>query len=123
MQAITGPWPSLIREVLSQVLGENGFDGYLEWGHSRGRDFHCLTSIAYLVDKYPKPINPGVPQLERWLQDSRPVPPKFRDSLFETFRIFVLLARDKKLSKCFQTPTRVSPVEFVMSGQHYHFIC
>jgi hypothetical protein len=116
MQSINGAWPSLIREVLDEALGENGFDGYLEWGHGRGRDFHCLTSVAYLIDKHPTHTNPSVQQLEKWLQNTRPVPPKFRGNLFETFRIFVLLARDKKLTKCFQTPTRVSPVEFVMIG-------
>src|ERR1700722_612840 len=120
MQAITGEWPNLIREIQNQVLGEGGFEGYLEWGHARGRDFQCLTSIAYLIDKYPKQTTPGVAQLEKWLQDAKPVPSKFRDGLFNTFRIFVSLARDKKLNTPFRKPTRVSPIEFVMIGLLIH---
>ncbi|EGN97364.1 hypothetical protein SERLA73DRAFT_184045, partial [Serpula lacrymans var. lacrymans S7.3] len=116
MQAITGPWPSLIREISIKALGDGGFEGYLEWGHARGRDFQCLASIAYLIDKLPKHTAPGAPQLEKWLQETRPVPPEFREDLVDTFRIFVALARDKRWSASLNRPTRVSPIEFVMIG-------
>jgi hypothetical protein len=116
MQAITGHWPTFIREIQSEILGEDGFEGYLDWGHARGRDFQCLASIAYLASKYPVHSHPAAQQLERWLQDLDPIPETLHARLSVTFRVFVTLVRDKTLRAPFQQPTRVSPVEFVMIG-------
>jgi hypothetical protein len=113
MQAITGPWPSLIRDIQEDMLGESGFGGHLDWGHARGRDFQCVTSIAYLVDK-PKAAMPGAQQLEKWLQDKDPVPPRFRHEIFDTFRVFGELVRAFKST--FHKPSKLAPVEFVMIG-------
>ncbi|KAG1878967.1 hypothetical protein F4604DRAFT_1755235 [Suillus subluteus] len=96
MQAIVGPWPTIIREIQSQVLGEDGFQGYLDWGHARGRDFQCVASIGYLIENHPKPT--------------------LREDLLDTFRVFLVLARDQKYSRSLNKPTRVSPIEFVMIG-------
>lgn len=117
MQAITGPWPTLIRDIQQELLGESGFDGQLDWGHARGRDFQCLTSIVYLIDK-PKASIPGAPQLEKWLQETDPVPAKFRHEIFDTFRIFGKLVR--KFGSTFHKPTKVAPVEFVIIGVLIH---
>ncbi|KAH7886787.1 hypothetical protein F5I97DRAFT_1050037 [Phlebopus sp. FC_14] len=116
LQAIVGPWSTIIREIQSQVLGEEGFEGYLDWGHARGRDFQCLATIGYLIENHPKHTVPGTKTLEKWLLKSNPIPPKLRADLHETFRIFVVLAREKKYSVSLNRPTRVSPIEFVMIG-------
>lgn len=116
MQAIVGPWPTVIREIQSQVLGEDGFQGYLDWGHARGRDFQCVASIGYLIENHPKPTVPSAPTLEKWLLKSDPVSPKLREDLLDTFRVFLVLARDQKYSRSLNKPTRVSPIEFVMIG-------
>lgn len=116
MQAIVGPWPTVIREIQSQVLGEDGFQGYLDWGHARGRDFQCLASIGYLIENHPKPTVPAAPALEKWLLKNEPVSPKLREDLLDTFRVFLTLARDQKYSGSLNKPTRVSPIEFVMIG-------
>ncbi|KAG2155215.1 uncharacterized protein EDB93DRAFT_91098 [Suillus bovinus] len=116
MQAIVGPWPTVIREIQSQVLGEDGFQGYLDWGHARGRDFQCVASIGYLIENHPKPTVPSAPTLEKWLLKSDPVSPKLREDLLDTFRVFLILARDQKYSRSLNKPTRVSPIEFVMIG-------
>ncbi|KAG2113577.1 uncharacterized protein F5147DRAFT_571425 [Suillus discolor] len=116
MQAIVGPWPTIIREIQSQVLGEDGFHGYLDWGHARGRDFQCVASIGYLIENHPKPAVPSAPTLEKWLLKSDPVSPKLREDLLDTFRVFLTLARDQKYSRSLNKPTRVSPIEFVMIG-------
>ncbi|KIK82235.1 hypothetical protein PAXRUDRAFT_724082 [Paxillus rubicundulus Ve08.2h10] len=116
LQAIVGPWSTVIREIQSQVLGEEGFEGYLDWGHARGRDFQCLATIGYLIEFHPKSTVPGTKALERWLQRTNTVSSKLRADLHETFRIFLTLARDKKYSGSLNRPTRVSPIEFVMIG-------
>lgn len=116
MQAIVGPWPTIIREIQSQILGEDGFQGYLDWGHARGRDFQCMASIGYLIENHPKHTVPSAPMLEKWLLKSDPVPPKLREDLLDTFRVFLVLARDQKYSRSLNKPTRVSPIEFVMIG-------
>ena len=116
LQAIAGPWSTVIREIQNQVLGEEGFEGYLDWGHARGRDFQCLATIGYLIENHPKTTIPGPKTLEKWLQRTQPVSTQLRIDLHETFRIFVTLARDKKYSGSLNRPTRVSPIEFVMIG-------
>ncbi|KAG9312705.1 hypothetical protein JVU11DRAFT_7128 [Chiua virens] len=116
LQAIAGPWSTTIREIQNHALGEEGFQGYLDWGHARGRDFQCLATIGYLIENHPKTTVPGTKALEKWLQRTEPVPARLRADLHETFRIFVTLARDKKYSGSLNRPTRVSPIEFVMIG-------
>ncbi|KAI9462076.1 hypothetical protein HD554DRAFT_2027739, partial [Boletus coccyginus] len=116
LQALVGPWSTVIREIQNQVLGEEGFEGYLDWGHARGRDFQCLATIGYLIENHPKTATPGTKTLEKWLQKTQPVSTQLRVDLHETFRIFVTLARDKKYSGSLNKPTRVSPIEFVMLG-------
>lgn len=116
LQALVGPWSTVIREIQNQVLGEEGFDGYLDWGHARGRDFQCLATIGYLIENLPKTVIPGAKTLEKWLQKNQPVSTQLRIDLHDTFRIFVTLARDKRYSGSLNRPTRISPIEFIMIG-------
>lgn len=116
MQALTGPWPTFVRELQDEVLGESGFEGHLDWGHARGRDYQCLATIALLIDKSKlvKKTYPGHPQLEKWLNTSGEVPAKFRNDVFNTMRIFVDLVKNFKTT--FHKPNKLAPVEFVMVG-------
>ncbi|KAL6301876.1 hypothetical protein BKA93DRAFT_919266 [Sparassis latifolia] len=116
MQAITGPLPTLIREIQSKLLGEGGFGNDLDWGRARGRDFQCLASVVFLIDAHPTTKFPGAQQLEKWLQSNAPVPEKFRNDVMDSFKIFVALVKDKRCSAAFQKPVRVSPIEFTMIG-------
>lgn len=54
--------------------------------------------------------------LEKWLHSPKPVDKKLVADLHDTFRIFLVLARDKQYSGSLNRPTRVSPIEFVMIG-------
>ncbi|KAI0631722.1 hypothetical protein C8Q77DRAFT_1219104 [Trametes polyzona] len=116
IQAIPGPWPALIREVQSLILGDDGFGEDLDWGHDRGRDFQCLATIIYLIDSLPKDLWPGIPRLEKWLSQTTPVPAKIRETVLTTFRIFIALVKDKRYNTAFSKPARVSPIEFTMIG-------
>ncbi|KAI8976365.1 hypothetical protein BD414DRAFT_446482 [Trametes punicea] len=120
MQAIPGPWPTLIREVQSIVLGDEGFGEDLDWGHDRGRDFSCLASIIHLIDKHPVITFPTPARLEKWLSVATPVPTRTREAVLETFQIFITLVRDKKYNTAFSKPSRVSPIEFIMTGVLIH---
>ncbi|KAG6336424.1 hypothetical protein ID866_2667, partial [Astraeus odoratus] len=120
LQAIVGPWSTVIRDIQSQILGDEGFEGYLDWGHARGRDFQCLASIGYLIESLPKLSVPSAKVLEKWLHRRDPVKPSLISDLQDTFRIFVILARDKQYSGSLNRPTRVSPIEFVMIGVLIH---
>ncbi|CCM00224.1 uncharacterized protein FIBRA_02252 [Fibroporia radiculosa] len=116
MQALTGERATLIREVQSNILGEEGFGDNLDWGRARGRDFQCLASIVYLMDHHPNTTFPGAAQLEKWLQLASRLTATFRNEVTETFKIFVALVKDKRFNAAFQKPTRVSPIEFTMTG-------
>ncbi|KAM5541580.1 hypothetical protein V8D89_004770, partial [Ganoderma adspersum] len=116
MQAIPGPWPSLIREVQSIVLGDEGFGEDLDWGHDRGRDFQCLATIICLITCHTGTTFPTTPRLEKWLSSTDAVDQKMRNDVLDTFKIFIALVKDKKYNTAFKKPSRVSPVEFTMTG-------
>ena len=128
MQAIPGPWSQLIREVLAE-MGEGRMGDHLEWSSSRGRDFQCVATALYLMEKqgttakatvsstapksFPSPLN-----LDRWLQRVTPPTKSFTDRVTYTFQAFRALVIDKTHGKVFakveKKAVRVSPIEFVM---------
>ncbi|KAI9507223.1 hypothetical protein F5148DRAFT_144121 [Russula earlei] len=115
LQAIVGPWPSFIREVQSHVLGIDGFGNSFDWGRARGRDFHGLASIVYLIEQLPACKAPPTTQtMEKWLTRTTPVPPKLRTGVLDTFRVYLALVREATSKKPFAQ--RVSPIEFIMIG-------
>ncbi|KAI0296749.1 hypothetical protein B0F90DRAFT_1811280 [Multifurca ochricompacta] len=115
MQAIAGPWPNFIREIQSHVLGDDGFGNSFDWGRARGRDFHGLASIVYLIEHLPTSKAPPSSQtMDRWLTRAIPVPPKLRTGVLDTFHVYRCLAQEKMYRKPFTQ--RVSPIEFVMIG-------
>ena len=116
MSAITGPWPTFIREIQSEVLGEEGFGASLDWGQTRGRDFQGLVSIVFMIEKLPTFTTPVSPALDKWLQRTTAVPAQLRKEVLDTFRIFMTLTKDKKYNAPFHKPSRISPIEFVMIG-------
>ncbi|TFY64727.1 hypothetical protein EVG20_g5850 [Dentipellis fragilis] len=120
MAAITGPWPSFIRDIQNQVLGDEGFGDVSEFGKTRGRDFQAVVSVVFVIEKLPTFTTPGAAQLEKWLQRTTAVPKKLREEVLTTFKILLHLMRDKKYRTSFEKPTRVSPVEFVMIGLLIH---
>ena len=115
MQAISGPWPNFIREIQSQVLGDDGFGHSFDWGRARGKDFHGLASIVYLIERLPAcRIPPTSATMDKWLTRTNPVPQSFRTDILDTFRVYLALVREKDHRKPFAR--RVSPIEFVMIG-------
>ncbi|KAH8981110.1 hypothetical protein EDB86DRAFT_3107326 [Lactarius hatsudake] len=115
MQAISGPWPNFIREIQSQVLGDDGFGHSFEWGRARGKDFHGLASIVYLIEQLPAcRIPPTSAAMDRWLTRTTQVTHKLRTGILDTFRVYLVLVREKDYRKPFAQ--RVSPIEFVMIG-------
>lgn len=116
MQAITGPWPSLIRELQDET--DSGFEGYLDWANGRGRNFQCLASVAFLIDKAPRKTIPTAAQLEKWLQEAEPISSQIRNGIFDSFRVFVDLVR--AFGDIFHKPAKLAPIEFVMVGLLVH---
>ncbi|KAL5512384.1 hypothetical protein ACEPAG_3376 [Sanghuangporus baumii] len=114
MQAIAGPWPQLVREVLGELDKYNISDA-LEWAKTRGRDFHSVATIIYLIEKGRGVSYPAVTALEKWLRRVTPPTREFKNHVMEVFAIFRQLVLTKKHSIVFQKPTRVSPIEFVMT--------
>src|SRR5712691_127722 len=115
MQAITGHWPNFVREIQSQVLGDDGFGNSFDWGRARGRDFNALASIVYLIEQLPTcKVPPTTQTMEKWLTRTTAIPLKLRTGVLDTFRVYLSLVREKNYKKSFAQ--RVSPIEFVMIG-------
>ncbi|EIM84991.1 uncharacterized protein STEHIDRAFT_60774, partial [Stereum hirsutum FP-91666 SS1] len=117
MAAITGPWPTFIREIETQILGEeDGFGDALDWGQSRGRDFQGIAAVVFVIDRHPAFAVPVSPGLDKWLTQTLAVPKKLRSDVLDTFQLYLLLTKDSRYNAPFQTPQRISPVEFIMIG-------
>ena len=119
MQALTGPFPELARDIQHKISGENGFGKHLEWSDGRGRDFQCIASMIYLVASKPKVKFPSSPILDKWLHDAKQLDNTLKQSIVETFDIFLVLAKDPKYNEPFQS-LKVSPVEFTMAAVLIH---
>jgi hypothetical protein len=115
LQATVGEMATFVREIQAFVLSPDGFDGRIEWDHTRGRDFQCIAAILFLIDKYPSAHYPEPRVISKWLTET-PVSPAFRTKVNAMFDTFFVLVRSDKLCEPFIHPTRVSPIEFVMSG-------
>ena len=112
MQAIAGPWSQLVRTVLNE-LDQYKINDVLDWSKTRGRDFHSVATIIYILDKSHLSY-PSVTMLEKWLRRVTPPPKEFSERVLEVFKVFRQLVLTKKHSVVFQKPTRISPIEFVM---------
>ncbi|KII90448.1 hypothetical protein PLICRDRAFT_38996 [Plicaturopsis crispa FD-325 SS-3] len=115
MQAVSSECAQFMREILKDVIGSNGFKDYIDWGNARGRDFQCITSIAYIISKHPRRSFPTTPAtLVKWLEETVPTA-SFRAEVRETIDVFLMLAGSEKHSGPLRN-VRVSPVEFCMAG-------
>ncbi|KAF7981511.1 hypothetical protein HWV62_33073 [Athelia sp. TMB] len=117
MQAIVGPWPTLIREFKDPLFSDEGFGTDLNLGTARGRDFQCLAIIFYYLNK-PKAAHPGPQQLESWLADDAAVPARFKAEIDDTFKVFIHLV--KHFNSVFHQPAKLAPVEFVCIATLIH---
>lgn len=112
MQATTGPWATLVREL--QEFCKSGFADSLEWSSGRGRDFQAVATITYMVEKWPVKTIPGPAGLDRWMQQPPGPSKEFSMQMFDTFNVMFRLASDIKHRFIFQTPCRISPIELIM---------
>ncbi|KIM81490.1 hypothetical protein PILCRDRAFT_821276 [Piloderma croceum F 1598] len=117
LQAISGPMPAFIRELNSTYLTEGGLvSETLDWDRSRGGDFRCLSQALQVIDKYSTNASSfgSMSQLEKWLTQSSEPTSEFREKIHNTYSVLRDLAHDKSLNKVFNTPTKMSPIEFIM---------
>ncbi|KAL4071897.1 hypothetical protein V8B97DRAFT_1942097 [Scleroderma yunnanense] len=144
LQVINSPMASFVRTLQTQYLESGGLSGdELDWDHSRGGDFRCLTQALYLISKYPQQMSVGsIQQLEKWLLNptARPTRKKkskgrksssddgenegdpdlsqdtsFLEKIHSTFQTFAQLVTDSALRPLFlKEQWRVAPIEFVM---------
>lgn len=112
MQATSGPWASLIRDL--QEYCKSGFADSLEWSSGRGRDFQAVATIIYMVEKWPVKTYPGPSGLDKWMQRVTGPAKDLVAQLYETFDVLFRLASDKKHRSIFQKPARISPIELIM---------
>jgi hypothetical protein len=125
LQSANGPIADLIREVRARVNSTEGFEGYLDWGKARGKDFKTLAEIAYLITNAKKTrSDPTILRLEAFL-DNKPHPvsaaksraeflTKLRPVMPNVMDIFCRILQHSELGE----PLRenMTPVEFVMSA-------
>lgn len=114
MQAINGPWPTFVRELITLIT--HGSDGFTDWNTERGRGFQSVAAVVVLAERYPKRgAFPGPVALEKMLARPQPVTARLRTGMRDVARAFVLLTASPA-GVCLRRPARLSPVEFVMAA-------
>jgi hypothetical protein len=117
MQAISGPWPDLVREVTNEYyLGVDGISANMDLNHARARDFQNLAQLIYCVDQLPDQVQGTTMQVEKWLSREDGPSEDFRKRIHDVFKTFRDIARNKQLKAPLKTPSRVAPAEFIMIG-------
>jgi hypothetical protein len=77
LQALSTPWAKFTTSLLQRYIypQEDGLWKYLQdWDRSRGRDFHNLATIVYMIEVFPeRRANIGAAKLHSWLLRVDPV--------------------------------------------------
>ncbi|KAH8113154.1 hypothetical protein DFH11DRAFT_1878713 [Phellopilus nigrolimitatus] len=94
--------------IVIQNVGER-----LDWSSSRGRDFQCVASAIYMMEK-PNSTYPSAPVLDRWLQRVTPPTKTLKERVMDAFAVFRELVKNKRFTSAFLKPARISPIEFIM---------
>jgi len=115
LQALSGPWPDFIREIIKDCNSTDGIFSALDMDLARGRDFMNLSQAVFCIDQLPNHTHPSALQLERWLKKEVPSNATIQ-RLRNTFSVFKIITQDKQLKVSLRKPTRVAPVEFIMTS-------
>ncbi|ESK90348.1 hypothetical protein Moror_13777 [Moniliophthora roreri MCA 2997] len=121
LQAINGPYPNLIRKVRDKV--NQSFNGNVNWGKDRGRDFQVVAQALYLIESSISsakiPSQPTHGEIEKWLINNAKkagVHPSFLKKTCEVITILCALVLDPKLGKPFVSSHKFSAMEFMMTA-------
>ncbi|KAF8509872.1 hypothetical protein BU17DRAFT_55838 [Hysterangium stoloniferum] len=117
LQAISGPWPSLVREIAEEFFeGSNGIGEFLDLDRTRARDFHNLAMTIFSISQLPLLVQGTQAQMEKLLARTDGPSEGTQKRIYETFHIFRHLAKDKQLRAPLRKPLRVAPAEFIVIG-------
>lgn len=117
MQAISGPWPDLVRQITNEYyLGVDGISENMDLNHARSRDFQNIAQTLYCIDQLPDQVHGTTMQVEKWLTREEEPSEATRKRMHDVFRIFREIARNKQLRTTLKKPSRVAPAEFIMIG-------
>src|SRR5258705_3642554 len=116
LPAINGPWADVVRELRNRMNTTEGFEGYLDWGQARGKDFQALAQIVYLAvnGTSPKKAYPSSQRIETFLNSTDGKPSSAKSPIINTMDIFCRIARTPSIDK--PLPKNLSPLEFVMAA-------
>jgi hypothetical protein len=116
LPAINGPWADLVRDLRNRMNTTEGFEGYLDWGKARGKDFQAIANIVYLIvhGTSPKKAFPSALRIETFLSSTDEQPSGVRRAVINTMDIFCRIASTPDIGD--PLTTNVSPLEFVMAA-------
>ncbi|PPQ99381.1 hypothetical protein CVT24_009211 [Panaeolus cyanescens] len=113
LPAINGANADLVRDLRRRINTTDGFEGYLDWGRARGKDFQALARIVYfMVHGQTRKWDPTASRLEAFLHEKADNYTKLRENAYQTTDILCRITQHPSFSTCFDN---LSPLEFVMS--------
>jgi len=116
LPAINGPWADVVRELRNRMNTTEGFEGYLDWGLARGKDFQSLAQFVYLAvnGTSPKKAYPSTLRIETFLNSTDGKPSTAKSGIINTMDVYCRIARTPSINK--PLTKNLSPLEFVMAA-------
>lgn len=94
LQAIPGPWPIWINELIKKYVSEPETLKELDWDQTRGRPFQNLAGFIIMAYDFTKPIIPSSIMITRFLERNDPPDQFFRKKVEMALSLFVNIATE-----------------------------
>ncbi|KAF4622111.1 hypothetical protein D9613_009304 [Agrocybe pediades] len=116
LPAINSPYADLVRGLRRDIDANQGLEGYLTWGQTRGKDFYALAQVLYLIayGADPKKAEPTTSRLEAFLNRHGGDLNTLRSKAQSTMETFCSIIRHPVYGK--PLAKNLAPIEFVMSA-------
>jgi hypothetical protein len=109
LQAIPGPWPSWINELIKRYIDEEDTLGQVDWDKARGRPFQNLASFIILAHDQSRSIVPSSTIITKFL-DRRDAPDQqFKKKVEMTLSLFINIVTEHFGDSIGVTKKRVAP--------------
>jgi len=94
LQAIPGPWPIWINELIKKYVSEPETLKELDWDQTRGRPFQNLAGFIIMAHDFTKPTIPSSIMITRFLERNDPPDQFFRKKVEMALSLFVNIATE-----------------------------
>lgn len=114
-QAISGPIVDFVRQVQKDLFGDNLAGTPLDLPLPRGTDFRVVAEAVLTLDQLPSTSQVTSRRVQKWLGQDVGLDEETQSKVIKMFTLLSEIANNTPLNRVFSKPTKMSPIELVMS--------